>query len=157
MDKLAKITEIKYILIDVDGILTDGKIYYTHRGEVFKGFCSKDVRAIRELISYGYEVILITASSWPGAAHFAAKTGAEIFTFRNKLKILEYIKHNRFIAVGDDVWDLQLMQLASVAFTTVDADDRLFLSLNDNLVILKTKGGEGVIADMVALMFNGEN
>ena len=73
------------------------------------------------------------------------------------LKILEYIKHNRFIAVGDDVWDLQLMQLASVAFTTVDADDRLFLSLNDNLVILKTKGGEGVIADMVALMFNGEN
>lgn len=77
-------TIIKKILIDFDGVLTDGKIFYTHDAKQFKGTNSRDIRAIKELISNGFEVIIITASSWPGSANFAKKTGAEVVVQRVK-------------------------------------------------------------------------
>jgi len=55
------------ICCDIDGCLTDGKIWVDHQGNIIKSFNNKDIGAIKELISMGYQVHLVTASSWPGA------------------------------------------------------------------------------------------
>ena len=70
--------------IDLDGCLTDGKIWVNHKGEIIKGFNSKDLTAIKELISAGNEVHIVTASSWPGANNYLQKSaGIHLRRLRN--------------------------------------------------------------------------
>ena len=144
------INEVTKILIDFDGLLTDGKIYYTHNGEQFKGTNTRDVRAIRELISYGYDVIILTASSWPGSETFAKKTGSEIVISKDKKLFADQL-NEKFIAIGDDVWDLGLIEKSERFFAPKDCD-RAIRYNSDKIEILNSKGGEGVIAELVWLL-----
>ena len=100
--------EVIKIIIDFDGVLTDGKIFYTHDGNQFKGTNTRDVRAIRELISHGYDVTILTASNWSGSKDFAKKTGADVVILKEKIKFLETFTGN-YIAIGDDVCDYPLI------------------------------------------------
>jgi 3-deoxy-D-manno-octulosonate 8-phosphate phosphatase (KDO 8-P phosphatase) len=137
----------KTIVIDCDGVLTDGKQYIDHTGEkMFKAFHSRDVRAIRELISHGYEVVIVTADDWPGSKFFASKTGASIMILRDKSKI----PYENFIAVGDDAWDVPMLKKAEHAFAPCDADASVKNLLNVHT--LYSKGGEGVIAELVNIL-----
>src|ERR1017187_3283609 len=90
--------ESKVILIDMDGVLTDGKINIDHTGtKMFKSFCTRDVRSIRELISMGYEVYIVSADDWSGGKAFASKVGAEFIYKREKSGFTK-----PYLAVGDD-------------------------------------------------------
>jgi len=126
-------------------VLTDGRLTIDHRGEkLFKQFHSRDVRAIRELVFSGYAVVIITADDWPGIYAFADKVGAEVLVLRDKheLQLRDYI------AVGDDAWDVPMLQHARLAFAPSDADPSV-LAL-PNVTRLQTAGGRGVIAELVA-------
>jgi 3-deoxy-D-manno-octulosonate 8-phosphate phosphatase (KDO 8-P phosphatase) len=149
MDNFNNKKDIKKILLDFDGVLTDGKIFYTHDGEQFKGINTKDIRAIRELISYGYEVIILTASNWPGSKFFAKKTGAEIIVLKDKGKYIQNLKE-KYIAVGDDVWDLSLIEKSYRFFAPKNADK--ILKKYKKVEFLKTNGGDGIIAELVWLL-----
>lgn len=141
---------IKTIIIDVDGVLTDGKVWYTSTGERSKGFHSRDIRAIREFVSRGYDVYLLTQSTWPGVDDFAQRTGATVVTAIDKFKWIEENNITDYIAVGDDVSDALLMDGAIGAYCPDDAD---FLIKNKRCVEkLETKGGEGVIAELAKLI-----
>ena len=146
--------EIKTVVIDADGVLTDGKIFFTHKAEMFKGFHTRDIRSIRQLIAYGYEVVILTASNWPGMSSFIEKTGADVCITKNKTQIIKQL-HGGFIYVGDDVWDLAIMMMADIAVAPADCDDQLLLTI-PKLVILNKKGGEGVLSELIRLMFEGE-
>ena len=136
---------VETILIDCDGVLTDGCLTIDHRGEkMFKKFHTRDVRAIRELVFSGYCVVLVTADDWPGIYTFADKVGAEVLILKDK-QILPY---SNFHAVGDDAWDVPMLAAAVRAFVPADADASV-LAL-PNVVHLKTCGGKGVIAEVVA-------
>jgi 3-deoxy-D-manno-octulosonate 8-phosphate phosphatase (KDO 8-P phosphatase) len=141
--------EVTKILIDFDGVLTDGKIYYTHEGKQFKGTHTRDVRAIRELISHGYDVIILTASNWPGSHEFAKKTGSEVVVSKDK-KLFADNLNETFIAIGDDVWDLNLIEKSERFFAPKDCDKSL--KLNNKVEIIDCNGGEGVIAELVWLL-----
>lgn len=137
--------KINRIIIDCDGTLTDGKINISHNGEVFKSFHSRDIRSIRELVARGYEVIICTASSSPIIESYAKKVGAQIEVSREKLYEGDYI------AIGDDVWDANLLRNAKVAYCPLNAD--YLISTIRNINILPVNGGEGVISYMVADIF----
>jgi 3-deoxy-D-manno-octulosonate 8-phosphate phosphatase (KDO 8-P phosphatase) len=141
--------EVTKILIDFDGVLTDGKIYYTHNGEQFKGTNTRDVRAIRELISHGYDVIILTASSWSGSENFAKKTGSEVIVAKDKKFFANQLKE-KFIAVGDDVWDFGLIEKSERFFAPKDCDK--LLKSNNKTEIINCNGGDGVIAELVWLL-----
>lgn len=143
------IDEVTKILIDFDGVLTDGKIYYTHNGEQFKGTNTRDVRAIRELISHGYDVIILTASNWPGSKDFAKKTGSEVVVTKDKKLFAEQL-NEKFIAIGDDVWDIGLIEKAERFFAPKDCDKSL--KLNKKTEIINCNGGDGIIAELVWLL-----
>ncbi len=135
----------KTILIDVDGVLTDGRLTIDHRGEKpFKQFHTRDVRAIRELISvHGFEVVLVTADEWPGIHHFSRKVGAEVIMSRSKTNL----PYQNFIAIGDDSWDVSMLSQAQRAFCPWDADESV--KRVAGITRLETLGGHGVIAEML--------
>jgi len=141
--------EVTKIIIDFDGVLTDGKIFYTHDGKQFKGTNTRDVRAIRELISHGYDVTILTASNWSGSKDFAKKTGADVVILKEKIKFLETF-NGSYIAIGDDVWDHPLIESASRFFAPRDCDK--LIKNNPKVEILDCDGGSGVIAELVWLL-----
>lgn len=131
--------------IDVDGVLTDGKIWVTHKGEISKGFNSRDLAAIRELISNGHQVHIVTASSWPGAESYMNKSGAEFHILRNK----EEIPFQYDVAVGDSAWDIPMLRKARFMFCPKDAQSEVRIMKDMN--ILQTKGGGGIMAELVEI------
>lgn len=135
--------EFTSILIDCDGVLTDGKLTIDRNGEKqFKQFHTRDVRAIRELIFNGYEVVIVSADDWPGIYHFADKVGADVYISRDK----NDLPFKSYAAVGDDAWDVQMLQKAKMAFCPADADPSTLTV--PGIQRLVTKGGCGVIAEI---------
>lgn len=136
---------IKAILIDCDGVLTDGKLNIGSGGAQFKSFHSRDVRAIRELIARGWEVVICTASSSEINKEYAAKVGALLEVSRDKEPVAA--KYAPYIAIGDDTWDLKMLEQACIAFCPSDAAAEVLALPKINK--LKTAGGQGCIAEML--------
>jgi 3-deoxy-D-manno-octulosonate 8-phosphate phosphatase (KDO 8-P phosphatase) len=134
------------ICCDIDGCLTDGKIWVNHEGEIIKSFNNKDLGAIKELISMGFQVHLVTASSWPGADHYLRRSGAELHVIRNK----ESIPFDYQIAIGDSAWDIPMMVKAKYIFCPSDAS--LEVKCLDGMHILDTKGGQGIMLELVRIL-----
>ena len=137
------------ILIDCDGVLTDGTLNINHDGsKVFKSFSSRDVRAIRELVSMGYDVVIVSADDWPGGRCYADKVGAFFEVHRDKSEVAK--KYHNYIAVGDDAWDVAMLKGATLAFAPNDCDPSVLAV--PRIVQLKTCGGRGVIAELLLLL-----
>lgn len=138
----------KVLLIDCDGVLTDGTLTIDHTGKkLFKTFHTRDVRAIRELVANGWQVVIVTADDWEGTHAFASKVGAECLAVRDKSKVpfLDYA------AVGDDAWDVGMLKKARYAFIPYDADPSVRVL---GATKLSRAGGRGCIAELVPILFN---
>ena len=132
------------LLIDCDGVLTDGKLTIDHTGQkMFKQFHTRDVRAIRELIYNGYEVVIVSADDWEGIYHFANKVGASTYISRDKSDL----PYKEYIAIGDDAWDVKMLMNAKQAYCPLDAH----ISVLDlpGIIRLPVKGGQGVISTLL--------
>ena len=137
--------------MDVDGVLTDGKLTIDHKGEkLFKQFHTRDVRAIRELVANGVEVYIVSADEWGGSQHFADKVGAEFFYLRDKKKLVDSLKARRWACVGDDAWDIGLLQCADMRFCPADAD--VHVRKLRGIHVLQTPAGKGCIAEIVTIL-----
>ncbi|MBW2552782.1 MAG: phenylphosphate carboxylase subunit delta, partial [Deltaproteobacteria bacterium] len=88
-----KLKPIKLLILDVDGVLTDGKILYTDRGEEIKAFDVKDGHGIKLLIRSGTEVALITGRESEVVLHRARELGIEQVYQKvtNKIEVYEKI------------------------------------------------------------------
>lgn len=140
------------IIIDADGCLTDNKVWYTHKGQRIKSFMSRDIRSIKELISNGFEVLILTQSSWPGLKEFVKRTGAEIAVAQDKLKYITENNLKDFICVVDDIADIDVCKLANFTYLPLDADLGLIAELRHleiGFEILTTKGGDGIVSELV--------
>jgi len=138
--------KVHTLLVDCDGVLTDGKLYIDHTGEkMFKAFHTRDVRAIREFVANGWEVVIISADDWPGGPAFAEKTGAVFVTLRDKTRLPQ--TYGNYVAVGDDAWDVPMLQGAVAAFAPRDCDQSV--RCLPGITVLETRGGHGVLAELV--------
>ena len=134
------------ICCDIDGVLTDGKIWVNHQGEIIKSFNNKDIGAVKELLAMGYQVVFVTASSWPGSDLYLKRSGAELIVLRNK----EEIPFHYDIAIGDSGWDIPMLNKARYVFCPSDASKEV--KEMDGMHILKCKGGQGVMLEMVQIL-----
>jgi 3-deoxy-D-manno-octulosonate 8-phosphate phosphatase (KDO 8-P phosphatase) len=134
------------ICCDIDGVLTDGKIWVNHQGEIIKSFNNKDIGAIKELLAMGFQVYFVTASSWPGSDLYLKRSGAELIILRNK----EEIPFDYDIAIGDSGWDIPMLHKARFPFCPSDASKEV--KEMDGMHILKCKGGQGVMLEMVQIL-----
>lgn len=134
------------LLVDCDGVLTDGRLHIDHTGEkMFKSFHTRDVRAIREFTSVGWEVYIVTADDWQGVFHFASKVGAHVLVSRDKSKIPAIVAP--YVAIGDDAWDVGMLKKAKMAYAPMDAD--MSVKAIEGIRLTRSSGGQGIVAEVL--------
>jgi|TARA_R110000850_G_scaffold277145_1_gene424482 3-deoxy-D-manno-octulosonate 8-phosphate phosphatase (KDO 8-P phosphatase) len=115
--------EIKLMAFDVDGILTDGALWYGENGEVAKRFHALDGYGLRMLRESGIVVAFITGRKGPIVARRGAELGIEIVLqgVRDKLQSLTQIAQEHGLSfdqigfMGDDIMDLAALQRVGLA------------------------------------------
>ena len=127
MQQTAK--QLKLLALDVDGVLTDGRIYYDSAGGEFKAFNIKDGLGIKLLQRDGVEVAIITGRESPMVTRRATELGitAIIQGREDKLSALESLCADKNITLakcaymGDDLPDLAAIRAAGLGLTVSDA------------------------------------
>jgi len=143
------LSNIKLVLFDVDGVLTDGSIYISELGECLKPFNVKDGLAIELLRCHGIATGIVSGKASP-ALDFRCKQLSFDFVItgcKNKLpKVLEICKtlnidYANVAFCGDDVLDLPVMRKVGVGVAPADAHTLVLESAD---LILSSFGGKGV-------------
>lgn len=146
--------KIRFLVMDVDGTLTDGKIYMSGTGEIFKAFNIKDGYTIYTLDKVSITPIIITGRS----SEIVARRAEELKIKEchqgvgDKLAKLNEVlaKYNGTLAevayIGDDYNDLDCMRSCGFTGCPADAEDDIKTEVN---YICKIKAGEGALREFV--------
>ena len=152
---------IKLLLLDVDGVMTDGGIVMNHEGEEIKRFDVRDGHGIRLLISAGVQVGLVTGRYSQVVTHRAKDLGIRMVYQKayDKLQAYQKIKKktgltDREIAyVGDDVVDLPVLRRVGLAMAVKDADETVKHNVD---YVTRLKGGRGAVREIVELLLKAQ-
>lgn len=124
-----KLKNIRLLVLDVDGVLTDGKLYFSETGEALKTFNTLDGHGIKMLQKAGIEVAIITGREHPAVLKRASDLGIKHILCGREDKhqaLLELLQglpfsHEQTAMMGDDWPDLLAMQLAGFSATVPNA------------------------------------
>ena len=147
--------KIKLIILDVDGVLTDGKKYYDKNGDVVnKTFCDKDWTTIKLFKVLGIKTILITGD--PFNRFIEKKRNIKTIVNRtdsghiDKSEYLEDIlkendvKSEEVCFVGDDIFDIGLMRKVGYSFCPNDSPSLV----KEEATALEKNGGENLLVSL---------
>lgn len=128
-DILEKASDIKLVIFDVDGVLTDGSLFYGDDGQEYKAFNSRDGHGIKMLKKYDVEIGIITGRTSKVVEHRVRNLGIT-HVYQGQLdKLPAYeeliaklgISPEQTAYVGDDVVDLPIMTKVGLAIAVQDA------------------------------------
>jgi 3-deoxy-D-manno-octulosonate 8-phosphate phosphatase (KDO 8-P phosphatase) len=156
-DVLARAKKIKLVLFDVDGVLTDGRLYLDNRGEEYKAFNSRDGHGLKMLMRNGVEVGIITGRNSEIVAHRTKELGIHHVRqgAADKLPVYEEmvremkLGHEQVCFVGDDVVDLPIMLRVGLAVCPRDGH---FLVQRHSHWVSRNDGGRGCARDVCELL-----
>lgn len=144
---------IRLLVLDVDGVLTDGSLTFTGEGELSKTFNVRDGLGIKLLQKGGIEVAILTGRSSSIVAHRADELGMTRVE-QGKLRKLPTLKRmladaglkpENLAYMGDDLPDLPCLRLAGLAATPLDGNPDL-----DPYIHWRAPhpGGRGAVRDL---------
>ena len=153
----AKLSDVRLVVFDVDGVLTDGRLYYGPDGEMLKQFHVRDGVGIKLLQDFGIPVAVISAKSSPALDRRMKDLGVKYYCPGSADKWLRLseimdelgVQSQHIAYVGDDVIDLQVMTKVGLSIAPADAY-KLVIERAD--IVLQSAGGQGVareVADLV--------
>ena len=154
---LAKARPVVLLLLDVDGVLTDGTITYTKGGDESKSFHTRDGFGLRLVQKAGVEVGLITARTSEAVSRRAKDLGiALVFQgVGQKLAVLEQIMAERHLEksqiayMGDDWLDLPLLTRVGFAATVADGAPEVKRLVH---FVAQQAGGRGAVREVCELL-----
>jgi 3-deoxy-D-manno-octulosonate 8-phosphate phosphatase (KDO 8-P phosphatase) len=149
-----RLKDIKAVALDVDGVLTDGGVWWGPNGEEWKRFSFADIMGVSQAIKAGLLVTLISGEDSVLVDRFATKmrladitkgcqdkaSALRAFAERNRLELSE------ICFMGDDVNDLAAMEL--VGFKATPADSHPSLRGRADFVA-KCAGGRGAVRELI--------
>lgn len=124
---------VRMIVFDVDGVLTDGSLFYGDQGEEYKAFNSRDGHGIKMLRASGVETGIITGRTSQVVLHRARNLGiVQIFqgaedkleAFRKLLEATR-LEPAQIAYMGDDLVDLPVIKRCGLAITVPDAPEEV--------------------------------
>ena len=129
MSETSRAASIRLLALDVDGVLTDGRIYYGNQGEELKAFNIKDGLGIKLLQDAGVKVAIITGRQSEIVARRARELGIEdvVQGREDKLTALRELCERQGLALeacaymGDDLPDLGAINACGLGLTVADA------------------------------------
>ena len=157
MKKIRKPKNIKILLTDVDGVLTDGGMYYNSKGDFMKKFHARDGMGVALLRKKGIPTVIVTKEKTAIVRKWASKMKiAKIFDgIQNKEKIVDEIckKYKVTVSqigyVGDDVNDVDLLKKVGFSATPKDGIIEVRKIVD---YVCKKNGGEGAFREIADLL-----
>lgn len=155
---------IKAIVMDVDGVLTDGSVLIGEDGSEQKRFCYADKTGIELALKHGLKIAMISGNSSSRSmlilAAFLNKLigGNDVLAFwekDNKADVLRTIAERHGLGlsevcyIGDDLIDIPAMNIAGVSVAPYDAQRLAFAAAK---YWSRTNGGQGVVREVVDLV-----
>lgn len=162
-DVAARAKRIRLLLMDCDGVLTDGRLYYTEQGESMKVFHVRDGQGVVSWHKAGFRSGIISGRD---AKNILEKRAAELgmhyvrVCSHDKTKDFEDILRDAKVSagevayLGDDIGDICLMEKVGLPIAVSDAVSEL-----DPYIIYKTrlKGGFGAVREVTDLLLKAKN
>jgi len=151
--------KINIILTDVDGVLTDGGMYYSSDGDIMKKFHARDGMGVSVLKRNGIPTVIITKEKSEIVKKWASKMNVDkLFQGVKKKELiipklcrLYNLKEENIAYIGDDVNDLEIMK--RIGFSVTPKDGNIEVKKISNYVS-KINGGEGVFREICDLLIS---
>jgi len=159
---LDKCSKIKILISDVDGVLTDGGMYYSENGEELKKFNTRDGMGVELLQKNQILVILMTKENSKIVLQRAKKIKIKksyIGINKKEDKLPEIcekfkVKLENIAYIGDDINDLEIMKKVGFSASPNNAIDEI---KRNSHYICKSNGGEGVLREVAELILSTKN
>jgi 3-deoxy-D-manno-octulosonate 8-phosphate phosphatase (KDO 8-P phosphatase) len=147
------LSDVRLIITDVDGVLTDGGLYWDANGECMKRFHVRDGLGIQLLQGCGIQVAVLSARDSPALRRRVADLGMQLAAFgvRDKasachdLMAQAGVTSAQTLFVGDDSLDLPAFEVCGLSFTTADAAPYIKSRVSH---VLGTRGGAGALREL---------
>ena len=152
-----KLKSIRLLVLDVDGVLTDGQIYIDSKGDEIKKFNVKDGLGIKLLQESNIEIELVSGGSPKSAIHRANRLKIKncFFDVKDKknivFKLIKKMKleNHQVLYVGDDLNDLCVNNIVGIFATPKDATK---VVKNQADLVLTKNGGDGAIREIAEIL-----
>ena len=152
---------IKLLIMDVDGVLTDGRIFLTASGEELKAFNTLDGHGLKMLQKTGVQLAIITGRAAPCTEHRARGLGIDHLYLGHESKTGAYrellqktgLTPAQCAYIGDDVIDLPVMRQVGFAVAVPDAPN--VVRSHAHYVTGRT-GGQGAVRELCELIMQAQ-
>ena len=152
---------IKLVILDIDGVLTDGKKYYGVDGIPFaKTYCDKDFTAIKRMRGSGVKVCFLSGDTRVNEAmaknrniDFYAARGEDKATFVARFEAYYECSRKDMLYIGDDLFDKSIMELVAHPYCPKDAC-RDIKEVCGVANILSNNGGNNVICELFDVLLD---
>ena len=159
---LNKAAAVKLLILDVDGVMTDGRIYFTPTGEEMKSFHTLDGHGLKMLQKSGVKVAIITGRDAPCVAHRAKNLNIDYYyagiadkhSCFQKLLQESGISPEQCAYMGDDVVDLPVMLRVGLTIAPPQAHSYV---LKRALFITKAAAGAGAVREACEFILSAQN
>lgn len=158
---LEKAKKIKLLILDVDGVLTDGKLFFDEQGREYKSFHARDGHGIKLLRQTGVEVAVISGRKSASVALRMKNLGIEYVYQGREDKLLAFEELMRLLNVGpeqvafvgDDLLDLPILKRVGLPIAVNDAN----FAVKDSVKWCTTlPGGQGAVREVCDLIMQAQ-
>ena len=158
----ASLQKIKLLALDVDGVLTDGSIYISPAGEVFKGFNAKDGMGISCALRSGLQIAVITGRQSPIVERRCEELGITLLQQGVKDKRLALqqmaqklgLVREEIAYMGDDLNDIPAFKASGLNIVPADAAIEV-MAVAD--IITKASGGRGAVREAITMILAAQD
>ncbi|WP_148895079.1 KdsC family phosphatase [Geothermobacter ehrlichii] len=152
-----RLRKIRLLLLDVDGVLTDGRIIINDRGEETKAFHVRDGHGMKLLQRSGVRIGIITGRQSRVVAHRMRELGVDLVVQGSKNKLLPFrrileqegLGEDEVAYVGDDLVDLPILRRVGFAATVADACEDLVSHVH---YVASRRGGDGAVREICEMI-----
>ncbi len=156
-----KLKKIKILILDVDGVMTDGRIIMDDSGREIKNFDVRDGHGIKLIQRYGIDVVLLTGRKSEVVLHRARDLDIkEVYqkVFNKKEVLVKILKKNKITAaeaafIGDDVIDIPVLRAVGFSAAVADALDVVKKTVD---YITQNKGGRGAVREVCDMLLQAQ-
>lgn len=156
-----KLKNIKILIMDVDGVMTDGRIIMDDAGREIKNFNVRDGHGIKLIQRYGIEVALLTGRKSEVVKHRAQDLEIkEVYQkiFNKKEVFVEILQKKKLISseaafIGDDIVDIPVLKEAGFSVAVADALDIVKKTVD---YVTKNKGGHGAVREVCEMLLQAQ-
>jgi 3-deoxy-D-manno-octulosonate 8-phosphate phosphatase (KDO 8-P phosphatase) len=157
-----RLEKIKLLLLDVDGVMTDGTIIYDDNNTEIKQFYARDGLGIRLVMRAGIKVGVVTGRRSEALIHRCRNLGIELIFdgIEDKAALLGEITTRTALSVdeiafvGDDLVDLSLMQKVGLSIAVADAHEIVKARAD---IVTKAQGGAGAVREICESLLKSQH